>query len=211
MLSQTAQYALRTVIRLAAGDEARWTVEQLAEELDVPRNYLSKTLHLLARAGVVESTRGKHGGFRLRRAPHRITLREVVTVRSRTAGLPAEGTCSDRNACPGPHAGRRCGSVAFCTTVAELFGSPWRHPLLPRLPPPGVREPTASPSTSRPRGRLPARSRRAAAGPLPPRRPHPPPPPARSSRSRPSPMVPRTTSSRTRTRPSRGIASRLCW
>ena len=140
MLSQTAQYALRTVLRLAAGDEARCTVEQLAEELDMPRNYLSKTLHLLARAGVVESTRGKHGGFRLRRAPHRITLREVVApfeeVGLRVC-LLGKATCSDRHACPA-HARWKAVSESVAaffsrTTVAELLEAPGGATMLPRL------------------------------------------------------------------------------
>jgi Rrf2 family transcriptional regulator, iron-sulfur cluster assembly transcription factor len=140
MLSQTAQYALRTVLRLAAGDEARCTVEQLAEELDMPRNYLSKTLHLLARAGVVESTRGKHGGFRLRRAPHRITLREVVApfeeVGLRVC-LLGKATCSDRHACPA-HAHWKAVSESVAaffsrTTVAELLEAPGGAARPPRL------------------------------------------------------------------------------
>lgn len=131
MLTQTAQYALRTVLRLAAGDQERCTVEQLAEELDVPRNYLSKTLHLLARAGVVESTRGKHGGFRLRRPPHRITLREVVApfedVGERVC-LLGRSSCNDRTACPA-HARWKSVSESVAgffsrTTVAELLEAP---------------------------------------------------------------------------------------
>ena len=49
MLSQTAEYALRTVLYLAArqGDELH-RVSEIAEDLDIPQNYLSKTLHLLA-------------------------------------------------------------------------------------------------------------------------------------------------------------------
>lgn len=131
LLTQTAQYALRTVLRLASGNGERCTVEQLAEELDVPRNYLSKTLNLLARAGVVESTRGKHGGFRLRRAPHRITLREVVApfeeVGLRVC-LLGRHTCSDRTACPA-HARWKSVSDSVAgffshTTVAELLEAP---------------------------------------------------------------------------------------
>jgi len=140
VLTQTAQYALRTVLRLAAGDRARRTVEELADELDMPRNYLSKTLHLLARAGVVESSRGKHGGFRLRRAPHRITLREVVApfeaVGQRVC-LLGKPTCSDRHACPA-HARWKAVSDALAlffarTTVAELLDPPGGAPPPPRV------------------------------------------------------------------------------
>lgn len=131
MLTQTAQYALRTVLWLAAAGGERRTVEQLADALDVPQNYLSKTLHQLARAGVVESTRGKHGGFSLGRAPARITLREVVApfqeLGQRTC-LLGRATCSDRHACAA-HTHWKAVSeqvAAFFTrtTVAELLATP---------------------------------------------------------------------------------------
>lgn len=139
-LTQTAQYALRTVLRLAQDANGRHTVEQLAEELDVPRNYLAKTLHLLARAGVVEGTRGKHGGFRLSRAARRITLGEVVApfeeVGQRRC-LLGEPTCSDRTACAA-HARWKAisdSTAAFFarTTVAELLDQPRGAKAAPRL------------------------------------------------------------------------------
>jgi len=59
MLSQTSQYALRTVLQLARLPEgARGSAVDLARQVGVPRNYLSKTLHQLARAGVVARCRG---------------------------------------------------------------------------------------------------------------------------------------------------------
>ena len=58
MLSRTAEYALRAVLFLADSGEPA-NVERIAERLRVPRNYLSKTLHRLAREGVLASTRGQ--------------------------------------------------------------------------------------------------------------------------------------------------------
>jgi Rrf2 family protein len=105
MLSLTAEYALRAVIRLATrtdGEPVR--VEDLATGLDLPRNYLSKILHTLARKGVLESVKGPGGGFRLPGAPEDVTLYEVVSVfddlapgRSCVLGRPQ---CSDANPCP---------------------------------------------------------------------------------------------------------------
>jgi Iron-dependent Transcriptional regulator len=57
MLSQTAEYALRAVLYLAAdasGQPVR--VSEMATELGIPQNYLSKILHLLARGGVLASS-----------------------------------------------------------------------------------------------------------------------------------------------------------
>lgn len=79
MLSRTARYALRAAVHIAERqEEAPLSVQDLARELDIPRNYLSKTLHRLAQAGVLTSTRGPGGGFRLNRPPEEVALQEVV-------------------------------------------------------------------------------------------------------------------------------------
>jgi Rrf2 family protein len=105
MLSQTAEYALRTVLYLAARQEDGLShVGDIAEELGIPRNYLSKTLHILARAGVLHSSRGKHGGFRLARPAEALTLAEVVAPFHGPTGaricLLGRTACSDSDPCP---------------------------------------------------------------------------------------------------------------
>jgi len=54
------------------------TVTQIARASGVPRNYLSKILGTLSRAGLVTGERGPHGGFRLARAAGSITTLEIV-------------------------------------------------------------------------------------------------------------------------------------
>jgi Rrf2 family protein len=73
--------------RLSPAEEPDRTarVGELAEALSVPQNYLSKTLHQLARTGILVSTRGKHGGFRLSRPPETIPLFEIVAPFERIA------------------------------------------------------------------------------------------------------------------------------
>ncbi|HXI21715.1 MAG TPA: Rrf2 family transcriptional regulator [Gemmatimonadales bacterium] len=104
MLSQTAEYALRAVLAIAAqtnGDAMG--AGELAAKLRIPQNYLSKTLHQLARAGVLESTRGKLGGFRLAAPAKRITLQQVVApfdgITGRGECLLGRPVCSDHTAC----------------------------------------------------------------------------------------------------------------
>lgn len=132
MLSQTSQYALRTVLQLAELPRGeRGSAVDLARRIGLPGNYLSKTLHQLARAGVVASTRGKHGGFVLARPAHRISLAEVVApfqdVGRRTC-LLGRPTCSDARPCA---AHGRWKAVAeqvaeffSRTTVADLLDLP---------------------------------------------------------------------------------------
>ena len=132
MLSQTSQYALRTVLQLARLPEGdRGSAGELARQVGLPPNYLSKTLHQLARAGVVTGTRGKHGGFVLARAPHRITLAEVVApfqdVGERTC-LLGRPTCSDARPCPAhghwKAVAQRVADFFSGTTIADLLADP---------------------------------------------------------------------------------------
>jgi Rrf2 family protein len=51
---------------------------KLAEYHGVPSAYLAKHLQSLARAGVLETTKGPRGGYRLARPPADITVLEVV-------------------------------------------------------------------------------------------------------------------------------------
>lgn len=79
MLTDTAEYALRAVIYLARQEPGtRVSAAQVADDLELPRNYLSKILRRLARRGVLESTRGPAGGFRLVRSADELTLRATV-------------------------------------------------------------------------------------------------------------------------------------
>jgi Rrf2 family protein len=78
MFSQTAEYALRAVVYLAAqGGEPR-TAQQIAEVTRVPAGYLSKVMQALSRAGLVHSQRGLGGGFTLAVAPAGLTVLDVV-------------------------------------------------------------------------------------------------------------------------------------
>src|SRR4051794_6072770 len=58
--------------------DAALPAAKLAEYHGVPAAYLAKHLQTLARAGVLETTKGPKGGYRLARPPAEITLLEVV-------------------------------------------------------------------------------------------------------------------------------------
>ncbi len=104
MLSQTAEYALRVAVHLAAKDpEKLWRAAELARVLRVPANYLSKILHQLTRAEVLESRRGRDGGFRLARPASALTLADVVGPFDRPNRRPGcllgVGACNARKPC----------------------------------------------------------------------------------------------------------------
>ena len=93
MLSLTSEYALRAIVVLAASaDGAPISGQRIAETSGVPRKYLSKILADLVRAGVLQATRGKSGGFRFARAPRDIRLHQVLE--------PFEPVLTSRRPCP---------------------------------------------------------------------------------------------------------------
>jgi Rrf2 family protein len=106
LLSHTAEYALRAVLYIAQHETETELVrnDTIAAALDVPRNYLSKILHALGREGLLQSTRGPTGGFRLARSPDAIPLLHVVAAFDQMGGprncILGRARCSDRNPCP---------------------------------------------------------------------------------------------------------------
>ena len=54
------------------------SVEALAEFFGLPAPYLAKQLQALRRAGIVESVRGKGGGYRMARSADAVTLLDIV-------------------------------------------------------------------------------------------------------------------------------------
>lgn len=104
MLSNTSQYALRAIIYLGEREgQGPVRVDEVAESLDVPRNYLSKILHALVKEGVLKSLRGPRGGFELARPARDITLLEVVSpfddIEARRTCLLGRRECSDARPC----------------------------------------------------------------------------------------------------------------
>lgn len=96
---------MQAVLCLAEeGGEGPTTVDELAKRLKVPRNYLSKILHVLARTEILESTRGPGGGFRLALPADELTLAQVARhfddLPSETTCLLGRDRCSDSDPCP---------------------------------------------------------------------------------------------------------------
>ncbi|MGD7652624.1 MAG: RrF2 family transcriptional regulator [Verrucomicrobiales bacterium] len=79
-ISQKLEYACRAVAQLAKHHDGRTLtrLEDLAQREAVSSNFLVQILNDLRRAGIIESRRGKAGGYLLARPPATITLRQVV-------------------------------------------------------------------------------------------------------------------------------------
>ncbi|MFP4143748.1 MAG: RrF2 family transcriptional regulator [Phycisphaeraceae bacterium] len=80
MISQTAEYALRAILCLAGAEGEPVTTQAVAQRGKIPAGYLSKVLQALGRAGIVQSQRGLHGGFTLKRDPAALSVLDVVSA-----------------------------------------------------------------------------------------------------------------------------------
>ncbi len=79
-ISATCDYACRALLELAL----RWPnrelvqVNTIAKTQNIPIKYLTQILLQLKRAGLVDSVRGKDGGYMLAKPPDEISMGEVM-------------------------------------------------------------------------------------------------------------------------------------
>ena len=93
VLSQRGRYALKAMINLARADASR-QVSAISAEENIPRKLLEAIMSELRKAGLVESARGKTGGYRLARPADLITFGEIIRI---TDGPLALAPCVSRN------------------------------------------------------------------------------------------------------------------
>lgn len=104
MISRTGLHAVRALHALAELPERAFAgAQDIAARIGAPPNYLGKLLRTLALAGLLESQKGKGGGFRLARPPESISLFDVIDPidhLSRWSGcFLGHATCSDDTPC----------------------------------------------------------------------------------------------------------------
>jgi Rrf2 family protein len=133
MISKTCGYAIRGVLLLALDDnrERKIGIHEIAEELNVPQHFMGKIMQELVRKGLINSTKGPHGGFYPK---HDVLDMNLIKIVEAIDGLTilnkcflGREECSDENPCPMHREFDRCRSVIFQTfndkTVGSLIGN----------------------------------------------------------------------------------------
>ncbi len=88
MLNKRTKYALHALLVLASTRETGpVSAERLAAEAHAPLKFLEAILADLARAGIVASRKGRHGGHELARKPKDIRMSEVIRLFSGAIAL----------------------------------------------------------------------------------------------------------------------------
>ena len=105
VFSRKSTYGLRAMCHLAARyNTGRVVISELAEKEHVPPKFLEAILLELNQAGLLDSRKGRHGGYQLAVPPGKITLNAVITaLEGPFSPLPCTGigkaTCEE---CSGP-------------------------------------------------------------------------------------------------------------
>lgn len=99
MISTKGRYALRVMVDLADHNNGSFVpLNDIAQRQGISEKYLEGIVSSLSKAGIVESVRGKGGGYRLNRPLEEYTVGEILTC---TEGDFAPVSClsGDENSC----------------------------------------------------------------------------------------------------------------
>jgi Rrf2 family protein len=138
MISRKSKYALKALIVLAKEfGQGPVLISDIAQREGIPRKFLELILLELRNEGILQSKKGKGGGYFLARQPHQITLGEVLrTLEGPLAPLP----CVSRTAyarCAECRDERTCGIRMVMKDVrdatARIFDSTTLDDILRRV------------------------------------------------------------------------------
>ncbi|MFH1052561.1 MAG: Rrf2 family transcriptional regulator [bacterium] len=105
IFSKKCELALQSVLFLSSLDKNTMkSAKEISEEINVPKEFVSKVLQTLTLNGIVASRKGKNGGFFLGKPANQIKLIEIVLAidgleifHNCVLGFPG---CSPDNPCP---------------------------------------------------------------------------------------------------------------
>ncbi len=131
MISTKGRYALRIMIDLAQHNDGSFiSLSDISQRQEISVKYLEAIIAKLSRGGLVDSARGKAGGYRLNRKSKDYSVGEILLLTETTLAPVA---CVDCNA-------QRCSKEADCLTrpmwnelngvIMEFFNSKTLEDLL---------------------------------------------------------------------------------
>ena len=113
MVSTKGRYALTVMVDLARlADEGYVSLSDIAEREHLSMKYLESIIAILNKGGMLESLRGKNGGYRLARSPEEYNISEILLL---TEGTLAPVNCIMQD-------GVQCDKAATCSTLPLWAG-----------------------------------------------------------------------------------------
>ncbi len=79
-ISTKTQYALRALLYIARHSQQLCSSAEIASSENISAKYLENILTALKCGGILESERGKHGGYSLAKSMEKITMRSILEL-----------------------------------------------------------------------------------------------------------------------------------
>ena len=113
MVSTKGRYALTVMVDLAKNAvDGYVSLADIAERENLSMKYLESIISMLNKGGMLESLRGKNGGYKLARDPSEYTINEILLL---TEGTLAPVNCIMQE-------GVECEKAATCSTLPLWAG-----------------------------------------------------------------------------------------
>ena len=113
MISTRGRYALRMMLDLAENQgDGYVSLKDIAARQDISKKYLEQIIPVLNRAGLLQTTRGVQGGYRLTWRPEEYTVLDILSATE--TGLAAVA-CLEQDANP-------CARCCDCMTLPVWQG-----------------------------------------------------------------------------------------
>ena len=97
-ISEMTSLALHSMAFIAVNNHKMLNVKEIAGEIGASEAHLSKVLQRLVKAGLLNSTRGPSGGFKLTKTPGEIKLSDIYQTME--GPILGEGCPVHRTKCP---------------------------------------------------------------------------------------------------------------
>jgi Rrf2 family protein len=106
MFSKETEYALRSLvyIQLQNGNNRKPGIDEIANEIEAPKFYTAKILQRLVKFRVIQSIKGKGGGFYFENNRSEYPIKELMSITEGNKTLQGCGfglkRCDENNPCP---------------------------------------------------------------------------------------------------------------
>lgn len=104
MISTKGRYALSIMLDLAAHDDGNYvSLKDISERQEISMKYLETIIAKLSKGGLVDSARGKSGGYKLNRRVEEYSVGEILILTEKTlapvACVECEKQCQKESSC----------------------------------------------------------------------------------------------------------------
>lgn len=104
MISTKGRYALSIMLDLATHDDGNYvSLKDISERQEISMKYLEAIISKLSKGGLVDSARGKSGGYKLNRKVEEYSVGEILVLTEKTLAPVACCDCSKQCQKEGSH------------------------------------------------------------------------------------------------------------